>query len=302
MKKLALKLSAAASAICLLTMPAAAAEDIMTLRMAADKIAFTTDEIAKGDSVVHGNLFIDNYTGLSEFRLILKSDDPISIENGDYTRDATEKGPDGELHLSYFENYSRADYTQKSPVFPDLSNIILWYGPENQETTGDFLLTGKLRKADEALLKFDVRIPKDTKAGDYKCYISTEVQQERDNPPEYDFFAYNEKIRYQPNENIILKPLTLSVYTRGDVNGNGEIGVDDAQVTLNYYVTTVVAGNKLTDEQIAEMLGTSSIQAAKLAADASLNNEIGADDAQLILRYYTESITGKTPSWDSLTE
>ena len=66
-------------------MPAAAADDVMTFRMTADTDTIYTDQLENEDAVVHGGVRIDNYTGLTNLRLMLKSDSPLTIENGDFT-------------------------------------------------------------------------------------------------------------------------------------------------------------------------------------------------------------------------
>ena len=76
---------------------------------------------------------------------------------------------------------------------------------------------------------------------------------------------------------------------RGDVTGDGEVSVDDAQLTLKAY-TERIAGNdmKLTAEQIK-------------AADVNSDGEVSVDDAQNILKYYTEkSVAGKDITWDDV--
>lgn len=75
----------------------------------------------------------------------------------------------------------------------------------------------------------------------------------------------------------------------GDVTGDGEVSVDDAQLTLKAY-TERIAGNdmKLTDEQIK-------------AADVDGNGEISVEDAQWLLKYYTEKyVAGKDITWDDI--
>ena len=72
----------------------------------------------------------------------------------------------------------------------------------------------------------------------------------------------------------------------GDLNGDNEIGVDDAQITLKAY-TERIAGKKtgLTDAQMK-------------AADVDGNGEVSVEDAQLILKYYTEKVVaGKDITW-----
>ena len=41
----------------------------MTFRFGAEKTAVSTDELAKGDVVIPGGLYIDNYTGIAQLRI-----------------------------------------------------------------------------------------------------------------------------------------------------------------------------------------------------------------------------------------
>ena len=84
-------------------------------------------------------------------------------------------------------------------------------------------------------------------------------------------------------------PASATEAVTGDVNGDGKVSVDDAQLTLKAY-TERIAGNdmKLTAEQIK-------------AADVNSDGEISVDDAQNILKYYTEkSVAGKDITWDDI--
>lgn len=76
---------------------------------------------------------------------------------------------------------------------------------------------------------------------------------------------------------------------RGDVNGDGEVSVDDAQLTLKAYTERIAGNNmKLTAEQIK-------------SADVNSDGEISVDDAQNILKYYTKkSVAGKDITWDDI--
>ena len=79
------------------------------------------------------------------------------------------------------------------------------------------------------------------------------------------------------------------VIQRGDVNGDGAVGVDDALIVLKAY-TERIAGNDmgLTAEQIQ-------------AADVDLNGIIGIEDALYLLKYYTENtVAGKHVTWEEL--
>ncbi len=76
---------------------------------------------------------------------------------------------------------------------------------------------------------------------------------------------------------------------RGDVTGDGQVSVDDAQLTLKAY-TERIAGNdmNLTPEQI-------------IAADIDCNGEVSVEDAQWLLKYYTEKyVARKDITWDDI--
>ena len=84
-------------------------------------------------------------------------------------------------------------------------------------------------------------------------------------------------------------PADANAVIRGDVNGNAEIGPDDAQLTLEAY-TDRIAGNgmHLTEKQIK-------------AADIDGDGQVSVEDAQLILRYYTEKyVSAKDITWEQL--
>ena len=75
----------------------------------------------------------------------------------------------------------------------------------------------------------------------------------------------------------------------GDLNGDGAVSADDAQMTLKAY-TERIAGNemKLTEDQI-------------MAGDVDENEEIGVEDAQSILKYYTaKTVAQKDITWDDI--
>ena len=75
----------------------------------------------------------------------------------------------------------------------------------------------------------------------------------------------------------------------GDLNDDGAVSVDDAQMTLKAY-TERIAGNdmKLTADQI-------------LAADVDESGELSVEDAQFILKYYTaKTVAQKDIIWDDI--
>jgi hypothetical protein len=292
MKRTCIPLCTAAVLLSAFTL-SVSADGIMTLRMDAEQTAVSTGQLAENDAVIKGGVYIDNYTGINKMRLILNSDGPVTIENGDFTRVEGEEGSNGEPQLAFFKKYSLATYTQESLIDDD-KNIALWHGPGANECSN-----GEVYHADSSFLSFDIRVPKDTPVGDYSCFISTERKDIGGGMVSPDFYAYSEDGRLTENQDILLKPVTISVYNRGDVNCDGNISVEDAQYALNHYVAVGVNGSNPTDEELETLLGTKHINAARRAADASEDGELSIDDVQNILLYATEALTGLTPDWNN---
>ena len=278
--------AAAALAMCSTAALSASADEaaVMSFRMAADKTVICTDDLASQDVVLKGGLYVDDYSGLTSLRLILKSDDPVVIENGGYTVDPEKKDKDGEpLHLLFAE-HSDATYTQKAEASDD-TNVVLWYA---KDYTKDAV--AKVNDAASSFVHFDVRIPKGTKPGDYKCYISEEVKKNAADLNEEDSFVYQGDKQLTFGQDLILKPLELIVYTFGDTNLDGNVSIEDAQLTLKAY-TAGVAGkpHNLTPAQVK-------------ACDITENGEVGVDDAQWILKYYTAKYVAgiESTTWESI--
>lgn len=76
---------------------------------------------------------------------------------------------------------------------------------------------------------------------------------------------------------------------RGDVNENGTVDVEDAQLALNAYVASMAG------------LETNLSESQVKAADVNENNDVSVDDAQNILIYYVNNtLSGNPMSWDSI--
>ena len=75
-------------------------------------------------------------------------------------------------------------------------------------------------------------------------------------------------------------------YDTGDVNGDGDITLADATLTLTYYAEEAVSGHPQAS--------------AFSAADVDQDRTITLSDATLILTYYAELAVGNTPDWNKL--
>ena len=267
-----LQIFAAAAALTLSStamLPVSADEDkVMTFRMDAEKTYVCLDE-QQEDTVLKGGLYVDNYTGLTSMRLMLMSDAPVIIENGGFTVDPVKKDADGEpMHL-LFSEHADSTYTQKAEATDD-TNVVLWYA---KNYTRDAVAT--VNDATSSFVNFDVRIPKGTKPGNYKCYISERVTKNAAGLNEEDSFVYQGGKQLTFNQDLMLKPLEIAVYLLGDMNLDGVVSIEDAQLTLKAY-TAKVAGNP-TDLSPAQIK----------ASDVNADGDVSVDDAQSILKYYT---------------
>lgn len=281
-----------------LTLPADAA-DLMTVRLGAEQTVINTDDLASGDKMIKGGLYFDNYTGISKLRMILRSDAPVLIENGNFTPDPDGAlDSDGNVRDAFFEEHSTHMYTPQSLVDDD-TNIIVWSGKELGEE-GRYLENGVIRHAESSFLTFDYRIPKDIKAGEYKCYISERVALTAGGFEMPDLQLSDETHQLEPNKEFALQPVTFTVYTRGDLNCDGNISTEDAQAALVCYVQQDLAKKTLTDKEFSDIAKTKLVNSARLAADASGDGVLDVKDAQGILQYYVNSLAGNKPDWNTI--
>lgn len=84
-------------------------------------------------------------------------------------------------------------------------------------------------------------------------------------------------------------------YDTGDVNGDGDITLADATLTLTYYAEEAVSGHP----QFSDMIVCDEASAFS-AADVDQDRTITLSDATLILTYYAELAVGNTPDWNKL--
>ncbi len=286
------------------SLPASAAEERtpMTFRITAEQSYLRESELKQDACVIHAGLYIDNYSGITEMAMQLKSDEPLRIENGDFTRDDSRQEFVGVDPVTkekiykdkpcFFTDYGVGEYTQHSEVTGE-ENAVLWCSAGWMGGK-----PGELYRPESSFLSFDIVLPAGTKPGIYCCCLSTASGVDSDGFNYRDLYVYNGSA--DVTDSIVLKNFTITVEPdalRGDVNCDGEISVDDAQSTLLYY-TVMLSKKNPDDSALAEIFGTPFIHTAQEAADVSTNGEISLDDAQSILAYYTAKLAGKTPDWN----
>ena len=273
--------------------PASAAEGVMTFRMSADQKYLSEAELATQDIVFGGALYIDNYTGITDMKLRLKTDDPITIENGDFTRDPSRTDTDGGAKQSFFVSHGTTIYTGINNA-GELKNIALWYGPT------DIDIPGEVEDPESSFLSFLVRVPKGTPAGVYRGYVSTDWEYNIAGQKVYDFIC---NCKGETPETaledfqIVVEPESL----RGDVNCDGIVDVHDAQCLQIYYLYAEILEMDMTDTLYEQVFGTPYIHTAMIAADADRNSVMDTKDATAIQIYYTlYDLLEMTPDWDHL--
>ncbi len=96
---------------------------------------------------------------------------------------------------------------------------------------------------------------------------------------------------YAAEYQIPFVPLgTASAAECGDLNSDGKVGAEDAQMALQAYVNTLAGKpSGLTDAQ-------------KAAADITKDGKVDAVDAQIILQYYVNGLAGKVIPWETLVQ
>lgn len=296
MKRFRTTAALAATLLAAASLPASA-EEIMTLRMAADRTAVSTAELQNGDAVLQGELFIENYTGITFMKLQLKSDAPLSLENGDFTRDPNQTEMEGGVlknKPAFFVDHGATEYMQHSDI-TGAENVVMWYALYAED--GE---VGEIDNADSSFLNFDIRIPQNTPAGDYTVYLSEENITNSVGQIEPDFSMLRGWDDLIPGKDVLLQPVTVSVYTRGDFNCDGSIGSEDAQGVLRYCLESLIVHHTLTDAEFEALSGTPHRNAAIAAADVSETGSIEIADAQMILRYYLANLIGSGQTWEDL--
>lgn len=90
--------------------------------------------------------------------------------------------------------------------------------------------------------------------------------------------------------------VTLSYidFTKGDVDGDGEVTLNDAVIATTYYVNSA----SQVEWYFTEVVTAQSEIAAFSAADIDTDDEITFSDCSAILSYYVTEAGGGTPSWD----
>ncbi|MBR3269100.1 MAG: hypothetical protein IKI58_10330 [Oscillospiraceae bacterium] len=94
------------------------------------------------------------------------------------------------------------------------------------------------------------------------------------------------------------EPVDLSQYQMGDINMDGQVDLDDAQLALRTYVFM------LAQKDVKECLGVTEEQiklADVISYSTEKNSYLDAADAQVILEYYTDQLSEKSTA-DTISE
>lgn len=249
-------------------LPATAADDVMTVRMAADTTTVSTEQLASEDVYINGGIYLDHYTGITSIRMILKSDAPLTIVDGCFTPDPVKKDPKGEPLDAMFNKHDATFYQQTT--LSGETNVVLWNASGISVT--DPPAVGIQDDPDTTFVSYRIRVPKGTPAGDYKCYISTEVRLNEIGQKDPDFYAVHGWDDYIIGKDIILQPVVISV--------RGKATTTTAPTTTSSTTTTSTTTTTVT-----------TVPPAPIHGDLNGDGSYDIADAVLILRWISEDTT-----------
>ena len=257
-------------------------EGVMTFRASVSKQYIKASELANSDMTVQGNVFVDNYTGLTTFKLTLESSEPLVIQNGGFTTPAFFANLEGTSSI-----YAR----EKADGTP--TNVCLYYNDNPNELP---LPNASVANEGGSLLSFDVVIPKKTPAGVYQVGFKSGYATNSIGLKEYYCFATNTSgdtdFGLQAVE-VIVEPNALL----GDVNCDGIVDPVDATKVLQYYAGTMLGYE---EEKLNQYFGTPYVHTALEAAQTIPDGIIDERDAIKILRYYAASMIDDDVDWATL--
>ena len=258
-------------------LPATAADDVMTVRMAADTTTVYTDQLNTADVYINGGIYIDHYTGLTSIRMILKSDSPLTIVDGCFTPDPVKKNPQGEPLDAMFNKHDSTFYEQTT--ISGETNVVLWnaYGINVTDPPA----VGVQDNPDTTFVSYRICVPKGTPAGDYKCYISTEIKLNEIGQKDPDFYAFHGWDDYIVGEDIILQPVVISV--------RDKVTTTTAPPTTPTTTTTTSTTTSTTATSTTTTVTT--VPAPPIHGDFNGDNSYDIADAVLLLRWISEDTT-----------
>ena len=290
-QKLAAVLTAAAAltGVCSL---GASAEDIMTFRTAQvteRQYLKEADFLNNGASLPFA-VYVDNYSGLSRFKLTLDSDKPLTISNSGYSspalfsKFAIGDGESGNTQSAFYHEDAEGNPINVAVYFNDYDGILPYPNAEIANEGG-------------SLLSFNVNIPKGIKAGVYQVGCKEGFLLNSVGQKEYYCYAFDRDSHSNytiQNAQIVIEP---DNYLRGDVDFDGDVDDTDAVAVLRYLAGSIL---ELPQDMLDAELGTPYIHGAKLAGDVDENGELNEVDAAAILTYYAHEILMETPDWDEI--
>lgn len=262
----------------------AAAKDTMVFRTSfgGDKVAYLFESDLKNkDVVLKGNVYIDNYPGIAHMKLSLHSYG-LKIENGGFTVPELFDGFDASNTKDESEYY-------RNVAIANVTDTCMFYNKSFPYKNA------VLAKDGTSFLSYDVRVPKGLTRGCYDICVMDGWSLNAAGQREYQTFAYNEdgeELEFvQDSAYLVVEPTPIL----GDVDLDGDIDSDDANLVLYYYLLSVMGESEESCD--AQLLNETYIHSAKLGADPNKDKHITADDASAILCYYTETLVGNSPNW-----
>ncbi len=280
------------------SLPAVAADVQMTFRLTVEENLFTVQELAESEQVVHGAMYIENYTGISSMRIVIANSEGIVIENGGFADPCYLEG----------REESRNVYNSYSEVH-DVSNLIAWYGPY----ADDGVSWADTPVADEnaAFVEFDVRIPQGTPAGQYQIYFDTrdlELSSGKLYPlfnvycfgGKYDDIELPAVLREECSITVVDESVLNGTGNLGDVDSDGDVDTTDAMSVLHFYNACHVIGDG-NESEYMERLDPVLPEVAYSVSDINGDGIRDTVDALWIILYYNRvTLLGEDITWEQL--
>lgn len=278
-----------------LILPAAAEGENMALRLELEQTEVTVSSLRDADVVIHGALYIDNYSGICSMRIVVSSDEGITVENGGFSDPCFLEGRDEVRNV--YNSYSEVQ---------DVFNLVAWYGP----TAADGISYADTPVSDEnaSFIEFDVRVPQGTAAGTYDIYLDQRSLTLESGKLFPLFSLYAEAGKYGkdlPAVDVIGCTVTVKddsdlEAALGDINRDGKIDTIDAICVLQFYNACHIMGNGVEDDYKMKLDETAP-DVAFLVSDINGDSIRDTADAVLILQYYTHhDILNDDITWDEL--
>lgn len=247
--------------------------------LTGDKTVISSEEIAQGDATVHVTLRIEDNPGLASVLLTFAVPDGFTMANGGYCD-------------PYCFGDGSVSSAGSTTSFNNDGQKLLWNSGQNGGVQNDLIYD-----ADLPFAEFDIIVPQGTPDGRYEIGFITEpieVGTDANGNPLYRSTSATYRIEGSVDivtVNASYQSCFITVGepdTRGDVNLDGVVDSNDAQLVLQVYARTLLGEEHgLTEQQFDN-------------ADLDDSGAVNSLDAVFILRYYAAQMLNPGVTWEEI--